>query len=338
MGFITLGGKEEFMWEVNKRRSFKRRLFHSRLQSISIHSKDTVTVNLSAMLESQPLGANVLKRSLYPNEMVGYNEVIESRYASFSQLIMDLDKSFSRALSDLIQRQRAWSDNDEYQRFLSFQYRLMIKALRLVEQVIVLHTGMHQMRQAKKGLMNLFLSYRCRTKDVELKTRIRAHNEEMDQMFKCIDTVIKVKESADCIRTACSYHDVDSLTEQPPSNQLNPDANNGMNDTVLIDIERHGFFSEGCHLATREVCTRAASVCTRSVISHDPQRLLMGVACGLLIGSAIVLTDGLILPFLPVLDFAVMQIATMVLASLSGGLVSQLAKVSTPLEIFGGCR
>ena len=326
------------MLKVNKRRSFKRRLFHSHLKSISIHSKDTITVDLSAMLESQSLGATVLKNARWPNEIIGYNQVIESRYNSFSQLVMLLDKSFSRALSELIQLQRTWTDNDEYQQFFSFKYGVMIKALRLVERVIVLHTGMHQMRQAYEDLMNLFLNFRWWAGDVETKKRIWTHKEEMDEMLKCIDNVIKVKESADSMRTGCSYHDVDSLTEQPASNQLNSDANNGIDDTIQIDIERHGFLFEGCHLTTRKVCTRATSVCIQSVSSHDPKRLLMGVACGLLIGSAIVLTDGLIVPFLPALDFAVMQIAAIVLASLSGGLVSQLTKKTTPLESPGVSR
>ncbi len=262
--------------------------------------------------------------------------MLEQRYQDFMDYAKVLDDNFSLALNEFIVIERKFRQTDSassqfMQLILRQEAKLLFNQLLSWQQFLCGELNMRNMLNQIEDLQMRLLEYSKTTRLREIFGD--TYLEVLQETLSNLEQAYKIKSSADTIRCSLSKHKC-ADTQLHVVQQDNSDSDQQRNseaDYVAIDVLNHGVFSDKTlssrDLGDAEFKRRDSLV---QIVQDNLQKTLGFALAGLVFGALIVATDGLIVPFLPVLEFALAEIITIAGCGLLGAGASQCVSAQQP--------
>ncbi len=316
--------------------SIKRRMSKSKLNAAVTYENNNAAVNFLDALSELSVDYLRLDQVVAPYLYLTVNSMLEQRYQDFIDYVGVLDDNFSLALNEFIAIERKFRQTDSagnqfMQLILRQEAKLLFNLLLSWQQFLCGELNMRNMLNQIEDLQMRLLEYSKTTRLREIFGD--TYLEIMQETLSNLEQAYKIKSSADTIRCSLSKHKC-ADTQLHVVQQDNSDSDQQRNseaDYVAIDVLNHGVFSDKTlssrDLGDAEFKRRDSLV---QIVQDNLQKTLGFALAGLVFGALIVATDGLIVPFLPVLEFALAEIITIVGCSLLGAGASQCVSAQQP--------
>ena len=297
--------------------SIRRRMQRTQLKSLFC-KKNQFIIEFSPVLTELPREYLRPDQVVTPYLYLTVNSLLHKRYLDFTDYVKVLDDNFSLALREFIalERQMLFVDTankDFLQKLLSLEAKLLLRLMLSWQKFLQGDLSMREMLDRIEDLQMRLQEYNAESRVRELFGDV--YLAWLEEIVSNLAQAYKIKEQADTIRLNLSKHKCmqNATLSQQSTVDLDPVAvkRNSEVDYIVIDILNQGLFSAK-QLSSRDLNDaefRRRSSLVETVMAKQNMTLALS-AVGLVVGALIVVTDGLIVPFLPVLEFALMEIIT----------------------------
>lgn len=306
----------------------KRRLLRSSLRDVVDYQDQRLLIKFSNI----PMVRKYLSRDEAHLMMCSkMNEILDKHYQDFIDYLLVLDDNFTDAANEFMKAEKFYMRNRSVN---NYDYWTMI----IRQESDRLRKMMNAWQRFLKGELSMKnmhdiiinLKYHLiERRDVDVYETLLGEDylDTMEIIHQHLLSAYKAKQNADELRIGATRHQSEGTQWLGSGSDVsdNDPQRNSEADYVAIAIDNFGLLGPKT-LSSRDLrdeeFTRRDSLVAK--LQQTSWSRMMGFAlAGLTLGALIVATDGLVVPFLPVLDFALVELITIAGCGLLGAGASQ---------------